>query len=249
MIDFQRLIACEVNYPRDFADVEERPYGLLYYNLENPQSHDSNHAVILDLKADLPVVIEDIVAFYRGKGLVPRLYTAFQPGDLERLRPYLEARGFQFFEDPQRLFVLEGSSRLRPHPQVAVCRVRALGEGIVALINSEQEEPWSVGVLKRQLVRDDYHLLVGFVGDRAVSKASINVLDGLSEVEDVVTHVAHRGKGYARAVIGHLVSTYAGVSRYPLYLWSYNPTAIRIYEEAGFVEQKGTLRDWSAYLP
>jgi len=249
MIDIERLITCEVNYPRDFADVEDRPYGLLYYSLENPQSHDSNHAVVLDLKADLREVLDDIVGFYQAKGLVPRLYTAFRAMEQELLWPLLKARGFRFIEDPQRLFALEGQNRIKPNPQLAVRRVWVVDEGIVALLNSEREQPWAIGVLKRQLLRDGFHLLVGFAGGQAVSMASINLLKGLSEVGDVETHFAQRRKGYARAVMGYLVGYYAGISPNPLCLWANNPTAIRIYEEAGFVEQGGSLHNWSAYLP
>jgi len=49
--------------------------------------------------------------------------------------------------------------------------------------------------------------------------------------------------------MGYLVGYYAGISPNPLCLWASNPTAIRIYEEAGLVEQKDSLRNWSAYLP
>jgi GNAT superfamily N-acetyltransferase len=249
MIDMERVIACEVNYPRGFSNVVETEYGLLYHNLENPLSHDSNHAVVLRLDVDVAEVVNDIMAFYQVRGLAPRLYTAYRPGEMEKLGPALAAMGFRFIEDPMRLFVQERDSTIRPAPEVAVRRARSLDKGILALVNSERDEPWSVGVLERQVSRKAFHLYVVYVRDQAVSMASVNLMDGLSEVCDVVTHFRHRGKGYARALMAGVVGEYARISANPLYLWASNPTAIRIYEEAGFVEQTCALRNWSAYLP
>ena len=85
MIDLALLKRLEITCYADFADVERRPYGLLYHCADNPLSHDSNHGVILDLDADLEAAVADVTAFYEGRGLEPRLYASFTAGEAARL--------------------------------------------------------------------------------------------------------------------------------------------------------------------
>ena len=85
------------------------------------------------------------------------------------------------------------------------------------------------------------------VDGEPVTMASINLMEGASRVDDVCTHVAHRGKGYCRTLIHALLAYYDALSTQPLYLWAENPTAIRIYQEAGFVEQRPDADSWYAW--
>jgi GNAT superfamily N-acetyltransferase len=253
MIDLDKLRIAEVGFSRDFADLVECPWGWLFYNLDNPQSHDSNHAVVLNYSEDLEEAVDDIIRFYTERGLSPRVYSACLPLNEAhhevRLKRILAARRFEFLQDVGRSFVWQGPSRIVPNPVVQVERAHALTPDLVALLNSEEEQPWNIGVLQRHLQVEAFHLLVGRVAGETVTMASLKFLDGLSRVDDVQTHPAHRGRGYARALIHELVRYHAARSGNTLYLYASNPTAIRLYEEAGFVEQTGLARFWAAYLP
>ena len=56
-------------FPKIFTDYEEREYGILFFNTDNKDSYDSNHAVIYkDKIPDLQYVLSDIIAFYQEKG-------------------------------------------------------------------------------------------------------------------------------------------------------------------------------------
>lgn len=251
MITREVLSRAEINYFRRFSNVEEPTYGLLFHNTDNRQSHDSNHAVVYDLHGPVARHVEHLVAFYQSKCLPPRVYPAYQEGELDVLAPVLTAKGFQFMPglEEGRFFVWEGRSRIEPLAALDIRRVTTWDASVAALVNSEGGAPWSVGVLQRQLPMGSFVLLVGYVDSTAVTMASIAVMDEVATVGDVLTHPGHRGRGYARALIHHLVSTYPRLSRKPLYLVACNPSAIRIYEEAGFVEQHLGMRCWSAYLP
>ena len=55
-------------FPKIFTDYEERSYGILFYNEDNKDSFDSNHAVIYkDKTDDLSSVLSDIIYFYTSK--------------------------------------------------------------------------------------------------------------------------------------------------------------------------------------
>ena len=78
------IIQSEINFPRSFTNVEERAYGLLYHNVEIPDSYDSNHAWILQTD-DLKSAVADMEAFYERQELVPRVYHLSRPGEGEYL--------------------------------------------------------------------------------------------------------------------------------------------------------------------
>ncbi len=251
-VDLALLRRLENTFYSDLARRVERDYGLLYYEPANPLSHDANHAVILNLDTDLNAATDDVAAFYVRQGLEPRIYSAFLPGDAAVLRPVLEARGFTFHVQALRWFVWdERQPRVAPPylPSLTIRRETALTRGLCELIHSDGPAPWSESTLRRHLSCTSLHLLVGRVDGIPVTMASLKVMDGLSRVDDVLTHPNHRRRGYARALMAELVGYHRRLSAQPLYLYAENPVAVRIYESVGFREQPLPVDQWSAWKP
>lgn len=246
MISVDDIIQLDNHHVRSFAEVESRDYGLLYHCRGNPRSHDSNHALILNLDGDLDAAIAEVIAFYRGLGVPPRIYHGFVPGVTEKLLPKLLALGFKMEVFDEDYFVCSEPSIIEPPPGVDVRRVRALDAAIRDIFKEDGE--WSVGVIERQLARDDYHLMVGYVGDTPVTMAALDIAQRVARVDDVMTHPDHRRKGYARALIHGLVHHHQSVSNTALYLYSGIHSAIRIYQEAGFRKLSWKPYKWSAWL-
>lgn len=116
------------------------------------------------------------------------------------------------------------------------------------MILSENEGDWSVKVLERYVLLDNFHLLVGYLGNKPVTMASVNLMDnGLSRVDDVLTHRDYRGKGYGRALIHYLVNYHSIISSNSLYLYASNPVALKIYRQVGFVDFQEKLATWYAW--
>ena len=46
MTELRKIKSLEYYFPRIFAEMEKRDFGVMFYNTTNPDSHDSNHAVI-----------------------------------------------------------------------------------------------------------------------------------------------------------------------------------------------------------
>ena len=90
MINNKDLIECENKFSSEIANVEEKFYGKLFYNCDNPTSHDSNHAIILHFDCDLNKAMEDIKRSYVDKGLVPRIFQAYQERETEILLPFFK---------------------------------------------------------------------------------------------------------------------------------------------------------------
>jgi ribosomal protein S18 acetylase RimI-like enzyme len=249
MVDIEQLRRCEIEYYRSFTDVVSTSYGLLFFSVDNPLSYDSNHAVILRQERGLARAVDDIVRFYREKRLVPRIYPAYQPEELPRLRPVLEEKGFVVEESPLRLFIWQGEPQGETGRALAVRRARELDNAIIELVNADGEAPWSVGVLRRHLLSPSFFLFVGYVNDAPVTMASLTTLSQGTTLSDVITHPAHRGKGHAHALLRQVVAHHRRTSRTMLYLFASDPVAIHIYEQLGFVEQEDSPPVWSAFLP
>lgn len=250
-MDIAHIIRCENSFTRSFALVEQRPYGTLYHAPDNLESHDSNHALVTDLDHDLEAAIDDICGFYLRLGVRPRVYQSHAPGEQRLLVPRLAARGFEVSRTADRFLALTGSSRIRPVTGFTFRRVHELSDDVIQLVRAENdgEGGWTLGVLARQLVRDPFHLLVGYHNGRPVSMLSLELMDGLSRVDDVITHPELRRRGYGRSLVHRAAEYHRRISSNGLYLYAENPVAIRIYLEAGFEPLDWQVDRWVAWLP
>ena len=244
----EKIIHCEINCPRDFTNVTERPYGILFHNDQIPDSYDSNHARILCAEGEgLTEAVADVVAFYSGKNLTPRVYHLSQCGDGRFLRAELGRVGFQMADDNSRLFILRQQPDVDCSADREVRRVKAISPQLAAMME-RSGGTWTSKVIQRSLETVDYHLLIVFDAGEPVAMGSLHCQGAFSRVDDVITDVQHRGKGYARLLVRHMVQYHKDILKNTLYLYAHNPTAIRIYREIGFVEIDTNIECWSAWL-
>jgi len=86
--------SCETNFPELFAIKIIKEYGFIFYNDENKDSYDSNHAILFpDCITNLSNVLDDITQFYVDKHITPRIY-----------QPFIN----KYFEKNKDLFVNKG---------------------------------------------------------------------------------------------------------------------------------------------
>ena len=241
------IIQGEIVFPRKFANVEERDYGVLYYAPDIPDSHDGNHAHIL-CPRDVAGAVADAQDFYRARGLTPRVNHLCQPGGGDSLRTALQAAGYQFEDQHQVFYVHRGASRITPNAELSIQRVQSPLPELLSMIELS-DGVRAMKVVRRSLECPDYHLLVGFLNGQPIAMAAVERAGPAVRVDAVLTHKPCRGKGYCRAVIDELVRYHSRVLGGVLCLYTDNPTAARIYEEAGFEKLDGTIECWSAWLP
>lgn len=249
MLRLDKLVACEIAFPQAFSYLTERTYGLLFHNLSNAESHDSNHAVILDTEhADQAV--DNILDFYRGLELTPRIYQGFLPDEAEVLWPILRAKGFRVEMREDRFFERRGPCTIPPARSVEIRRMREVTPALADLIRSGEGGDWTAKVLERHLRSENLHLLAAFAGGKPVSMGSLEVFPaaGVARIDNVLTHPNHRRKGYARAIIHDLVERCVRPGSCSQYTYASDPTAIRIYKQAGFVDAGFELPLWTAWV-
>ena len=98
-------------FPREFTGATERPWGILFHNADNPDSYDSNHALIFrDRATDLPAVLSEIADFYLSRGIRPVIYQSiFDSGWFGEIAPALEKAGFRSWLEEQVYMALTGN--------------------------------------------------------------------------------------------------------------------------------------------
>jgi ribosomal protein S18 acetylase RimI-like enzyme len=240
------LIDNEIHFPKDFADSVVKDYGIFYYNTDNPLSWDSNHAVITDLKADMDIAFQEILAFYNEKNITPRIFASMQPNELDILKPYFDKYNFHLaYKNLNQYFLWQKPSKADIVPGISFKRMHELTDDIKDIILSDDDGgEWTVKVIERHLKLPSFHLLAGFVEEKPVTIASLKIMEHYSRVDDVITHLAYRGKGYGRSLMHYLVLYHNQISDNYLYLYASNPIAIKNYKLCGFEDLDFKFDDW-----
>lgn len=231
----QQFLELDLTLARRFATVESRPWGYFVHEVGNPNHWDANTARWL--RAEAPeAAIEEVVAGYRARGLVPRvrLDDLSVPGDaVERL----VARGFQ--KDAQVLRLMHwapGSSRPLPvllsgvSLEVAGPETLTFLAEIQADANGWEGRDWLVRYLERLIPSPASHYYLARVDGVPAAMAALQEGKGSALVQEVATSPRHRRRGLATALITWLQRR----ATVPLFLQVSNPEAERIYARAGF---------------
>ena len=221
-------------FPREFTQAIERPWGILYHNPDNPDSYDSNHALIFrDRVEDLPAVLAEIADFYLGRGGRPIIYQSIlDDGWFGEIGSDLAAAGYRSWQEAQHWMLLDGESRITARADVR--RVTAWSDDLAVHLYEAAGEPWEIAVAKRQLENPNTLYFAAFEGGKPVGAIYGHMNDeGVCRIDYLLVATAHRGKGLGRALT-HAFVTHCRENRIPCALWPDGDTPRRIYEEAGF---------------
>jgi len=244
----ERIRKTEIEFPKVFSKVIEKDFGLLFINENNKTSHDSNHAIIYSNKVgDIKSILNNITSFYTEKGITPRIYPPYNNGFLKDYKADLEECGFEIeLYDKCQYMLLSGKNNIEHKNKLRIERVTHWDERISTDVYVPNEKEYTIQVIKEALKCKDYHLYVGFIGETAVTTASLYYSDyNCVRLDDVETAIKFRGNGYSRELISFVVNYHNNSSKASFYLSAENPTAIRIYQEAGFRLINAQFESWS----
>ena len=228
----------DVYAPQLYADMQKTDWGVLFWADDNPTQHDANHAVILD-DARFSEALCAIRAFYLQKGRDARIYLLDKQG--ERFAKTLADAGFRLYSCGEfHHFLLTEENRI---PKTDFLEIRALADAseITDLLLENlygmymEEDADTIPRMRRLLTRCVRNPLcrvyVGYYeGAPACIAMAADSPYGMTFFDLVETAQKFRCRGFARELISFMVSR---VTR-PAFLYSENPVAIRIYEQAGF---------------
>lgn len=235
-MDFDKMYLEEDLFPREITSYETRYYGLLFYNEENKDSFDSNHAIIYKEKIDdIGLVLSDIINFYKSKGIRPNIYQSISEegffGEIER---EFTEYGFKYWTEEQKYMVLSERNEIIPNSQIAVQRVTEWKEEYGIEIFEKSGEPWEIDVAKRALRNDNTLFFVAYYRGKPVGMTHCHLTDGVCRVDYLLVSKEHRNMGVGRALINSFVEYCHANQITTCYLWPDGESAEKIYYEAGF---------------
>jgi len=222
-------------FPKNMTSYEERPYGILFYNTENKDSYDSNHAVIYrDKIDDLPTVLQEIVDFYKGKGTNAIIYQSMlDDGYFETIKEELSAAGFKSWSEEQKYMLPLAENEIVPSQNVKVRKLTGWDDSLRQIF-LEAEEPWEIDVVKRSVKNEDAWLFVAYLDNKPVGILYGHANEHVCRGDYLLVSKKYRCIGAGRALFSAYVEWCKESGIANAYLWPDGDTAERIYYEGGY---------------
>ena len=234
-MNLQECYVEEDLFPIIFTEYEERAYGILFYNTDNKDSYDSNHAVIYkDRIHDLRQVLTDITGFYKMKGSRPIIYQSMSDDNwFEEIKGELAAAGFKSWIEDQEYMLQSGDNLIIPNPDITVKRVSEWNDDIENVF-IEAEEPWEIMVAKKTLSYPKGWMFAAFLNKKVIGLLYGHISERACRVDYLLVSKKHRKTGAGRALFYDYVEWCRQNGIENVYIWPDGDTPKRIYEEGGF---------------
>ena len=222
-------------FPKLFTNYEERSYGILFYNEENRDSYDSNHAVIYKDKIDnLGDVLADIIHFYGSKNLRPIIYQSMlDDGWFEEIERELADAGFKSWTELQEYMLPTGGNKIVPNPDLEIIKIEKWDDELKKVF-LEAEEPWEIEVAKVSLNNPNSWMFAAREKGKTIGLLYGHVSEIACRVDYLIVSKQHRRIGAGRALFNAYVNwcDQSGIEN--AYLWPDGETPKRIYQEGGY---------------
>ena len=208
----------------------------MFYNEENKDSYDSNHALIYREKiTDLDFVLKDIIDFYSNKKIDPIIYQSISDdGFFEEIKTKLDSFGFETWTEEQKFMILSDKNNISPNPQITVKKLNQWKDEYGTEIFEKSGEPWEIDVVKKALQNKNTLFFVALYNKKPVGITYAHVTDDVCRVDYLLVSPEYRKMGIGRTLINAFVE-YCKENKILLcYLWPDGKSAEKIYYEAGF---------------
>lgn len=233
----QKCLREEMEFPKWFSNYEEKEYGIIFYNEKEKESHDSNHAVLYHDKINsLHSVLTEIKDFYLNKGITPRIYQPYKNNYFADNKATFEKCGYtiQMYEN-SRFMLLSKKNTIAQGGKISIKRLVEWDERIATDMYFPADESYGIEVEKNSLKNRNYFLYCGFLGDEIVTLISFHLSEyDCTRFDYILTAPKHRGKGYAKDLIGY-VSDYCTKNNFPnCFQWPTSEISEKTSSAAGF---------------
>ena len=229
----------EIHCEKRYLEYTETPFYRAFRDKTNPDSDDSNYAVLKRME-EAKQSLEEVERYYAGLGITPKFYSRPDSVTLEEGRAFFEAHGYKIcaFEEQRMMLLTQASSAL----QVQKCSVRVVsgrplaGAEAQLVCESCGDQDHALRRINRQLAAG---ARVSFACNHAEIPVSFCVGEGYGSafyLSEVYTDPKFRRQGYGAAVLLEMLR-YAGnpdLLYTDIFLHAVSPDAIRLYEKLGF---------------
>lgn len=232
-----RILKSEIEFPAIFTSFVEKDYGILFYNEEDKESCDSNHAILYTEKiSDIESVLKEIKHFYLSKGLVPRIYRPYTAGYFEDNQALFEESGYEVrLYGTDRLMLLTEKNIIVTDKTLDIRLLKDWDDRIAADILIPNGEGYEVEVAKNSMRYKDNYLFAGYLKDEAVTTLYLHVSEyGCTRFDYINTAKKFRNKGYAREILSYAADFCKEHDLPNCYQCPAHETSFKMCYEAGF---------------
>lgn len=239
-MNIKELIALsDIYIAKAYADYVITDWGIMYYDDSNPTRHDTNHAYILN-DDFFEQAADGIIEFYKLKNREPRIYLL--KNQKEKFENFLTDKGFDIFTVGEfHYFFLTDENKIPKTNRLDIKELTLPSSVTEKLLYNlydtyMEEDPDTINrtriILQNAVVNPNCQVFCGYYkGEPACLAMIVESSDfGMYCFDLVETGKKFQNHGFARELISFMVN----LCNRPTYLYSENPTAIRIYEQAGF---------------
>ena len=245
-MNLEKIYLEEDLFPKYITSYETRNYGFLFFNEKNKDSFDSNHALIYkDRIHDIDSVLNDIIVFYRNKGIRPTIYQSISDeGFFDKIGRKLSEHDFEYYVEKQNFMILSQKNAINPNARIIVRRETEWKDEYGVEIFEKSGEPWEIDVTKRALRKNNTLFFVAYYNGKPVGMTRCHFTDYVCRVDYLLVSKEFRNIGVGRTIIYTFVEYCRNNKIDICYLWPDGKSAEKIYYEAGFrhVETKQACR-------
>ncbi len=225
-------------FPKTFTNFVEKDFGILFYDEDNKNSYDSNHALIYkDKISDLGSVLQVITKFYTKMNINPNIYQALDDeGYFKRNEAIFKKHGYSVWvEGPNNFMVLTAENNIKISKQLDIKLITEWDERIATDICIPSNENHEIEVIKNCLKCKDYRFFIGYKENKAVAITYFHVSEyDCCRFDYIIISKDYRNKGYARELLSYVTDFCRENNLLNCFQWPAHKTSERICYEAGF---------------
>ncbi len=228
--------ALDIAYVSSFATRVERRWGYLFYNENQPNYYDANHAHISTYNGHFEEIINEVITFYKEKNLIPRFYLSNYEGQSKFLE-ILKNKGFSFEEFESSIQLWKRKIKLEPNSLVTIEKVTS--ETMQDAIHIECQIPELGGSIREQAFKEEFsqdcyiHYLLKYNGIPC-STACIFFHQQDARLESVATIKEFRGRGLIGQLIHYIQEDMMKKQVERLWVHPINEQVEKVYHRSGF---------------
>jgi GNAT superfamily N-acetyltransferase len=249
-MNLQDILELDFEYLTSFTNSLERPWGTLFYNVEQPVYFDANHAHVDKINENPGEMIDEVLDFYTSKNLMPRFYI-YNLEEQLNLFSALEEKGFKVEELESPVQLWNGQQlKQQCREDVVIERVGDHNFHQALEIECSIEELGGRAVREKSFP-EEYshpaftHYLLRYKGT-ACATACIFASNYIARLETVATLRAFRGKGLIGELISFIQKEVKNSGYEKLWVHPINDRVAKVYQRYGF-ENAGNLKMKHAY--
>lgn len=225
-------------FPKNFTDYEERPYGILFYNIENKTSYDSNHALIYKENVDdLGKVLKDITLFYNEKDIHPCLYQSLEDEGYfkENEEIFNEYNYNVWTEEPANIMILSEKSILEKSKKLDIKILTEWDERIATDVCIPSDEIHEIEVFRNSILNLASKVFVGYYNGEAAAICHIHVSEnGCCRYDYILVSINQRKQGFGREMLSYITEYCREHQIENCFQWPAHKTSERMCYDAGF---------------